>query len=218
MSQSTMQKIAHTAVGIPVHAVNALSDRLSEARSALEASAEKLSASAREDIDRWALEGEALVEKMMQRVRRDGPEAAAMMRDTMQGLTATATSPVNDVAEIPGVGDAYAERMRNEGVTTIAAFLARTEDEESLSRFADATGISSGRLMTWRQRVDLKAIDGIDEAYDTLLREAGYGTRAAVANADPETMSDRLAALTPDRMPSRSTIEGWIASADSMSS
>lgn len=213
MNQSTMQKIAHTAVGLPVHAVNALSDRVKQARTTLEASAEQLSASAREDIDRWALEGEELVEKMLRRIRRDGPEAAAMVRDTMHGLTATATSPVNDVSDIPGVGEAYAERMRTEGVTTIAAFMARTEDEESLKRFAEATEIAPGRLMSWRSRIDLKAIDGVDEAYESLLREAGYGTLASVATADPETMSDRLAAMSPDRMPSRSTIEGWIGSA-----
>lgn len=216
MNQSTMQKIAHTAVGIPVHAVNALSERLMDARKTLEASAEKLSASARDDIDRWALEGEQLVDKMMRRVRKDGPEAAATMRDTMQGLVATASSPVNDVADIPGVGDAYAERMRNEGVTTIAAFMTRTEDEASTKRFAEMTGIAPGRLMSWRSRIDLKAIDGVDEAYAALMREAGYATLAVVASADPETMSDRMAALSPDRMPSRSTIEGWIKSADAL--
>jgi len=215
---NTMQKIAHTAVGIPVHAVNALSERVMDARKTLEASAEKLSASAREDIDRWALEGEELVEKMMRRVRKDGPEAAATMRDTMHGLTATATSPVNDVSDIPGVGEAYAERMRSEGVTTIAAFMARTEDEEATKRFAEATDIAPGRLMSWRKRINLKAIDGVDEAYESLLREAGYATLALVASADPETMSDRMAALSPDRMPSRSTIEGWIKSADSLDS
>lgn len=215
---NTMQKIAHTAVGIPVSAVNALSERLMDARKTLEASAEKLSASARDDIDRWALEGEELVDKMMRRVRKDGPEAAATMRDTMQGLVATASSPVNDVADIPGVGEAYAERMRNEGVTTIAAFMTRTEDDESTKRFAKVTGIAPGRLMAWRGRIDLKAIDGVDEAYESLLREAGYATLALVASADAETMSDRMAAMSPDRMPSRSTIEGWIKSADSLDS
>lgn len=214
MTQSTIQRIAHTAVGIPVHAVNALADRVSDARATLEASAEKLSESAREDIDRWALEGEALVEKMLRRVRKDGPRAAASMRDTMQGLAATATSPVNDVGDIPGVGEAYAERMRNEGVTTVAAFLTRTEDPESMQRFSETTGIAAGRLTTWRERVDLKAIDGVDEAYEALLRDGGYATIAAVAGADAETMSDRLAALSPDRMPSRTTLDGWIASAD----
>lgn len=218
MNQSTMQKIAHTAVGIPVHAVNALSERLMEARKTLEASTEKLSASARHDIDRWALEGEELVDKMMRRIRKDGPDAAATMRDTMQGLAATAVSPVNDVADIPGVGEAYAERMRNEGVTTIAAFMTRTEDEASTMRFAETTGIAPGRLMSWRSRIDLKAIDGVDEAYEALMREAGYATLASVASADPETMSDRMAALSPDRMPSRSTIEGWIKSADALDS
>ncbi|MEX2654893.1 MAG: DUF4332 domain-containing protein [Acidimicrobiia bacterium] len=216
MTQSTMQRIAHTAVGIPVSAVNALMERLTDARATLEASAEKLSASARDDIDRWALEGEELVDRMITRIRRDGPEAAATLRDTMQGLAATATSPVNDVAEIPGVGEAYAERMRTEGVTTVAAFLARTDDEDSMKRFSDATGIATGRMKSWRSRIDLKAIDGIDDAYDGLLREAGYVSISVVAAADAETMSDRLAALSPDRMPSRTTIEGWIASADKL--
>lgn len=215
---NTMQKIARTAVGIPVSAVNALSERLTDARKTLEASAEKLSASARDDIDRWALEGEELVDKMMRRIRKDGPEAAATMRDTMEGLAATATSPVNDVADIPGVGEAYAERMRNEGVTTIAAFMTRTDDDESTERFAEATGIAPGRLMAWRSRIDLKVIDGVEEAYEALLREAGYATLASVASADAETMSDRLAALSPDKMPSRSTIEGWIKSADAVDS
>ena len=216
MTQSTMRRMANTAVGIPVSAVNALIERLTDARETLEASAEKLSTSARDDIDRWALEGEELVDRMIRRIRRDGPEAAATLRDTMQGLAATATSPVNDVAEIPGVGESYAERMRKEGVTTVAAFLARTEDDESIERFARATDIGAGRMKAWRARIDLKAISGIDEAYEALLREAGYSSIAAVAAADPETMSDRIAALSPDRMPSRPTIEGWIGAADAL--
>jgi predicted flap endonuclease-1-like 5' DNA nuclease len=216
MNQSSMQRIAYTAVGIPVHAVNSLMERLAEARKTMEASAEKLSESAREDIDRWALEGEELVERMLRRVRHDGPEAAATMRDTVEGLAATATSPVNDLSDIPGVGEAYAERMRTEGVTTVAAFMTRTADDDSLRRFAAATGITPGRLQSWRTRIDLKAIDGVDEAYEGLLREAGFATVASVAGADPEMMSDRLATQDPDRMPSRTTIEGWIASADAL--
>ncbi len=216
MKQSSMQRIAHTAVGIPVSAVNALMERLTEARKTVEASAEKLSESARADIDRWALEGEELVERMMRRVRRDGPEAAASLRDTVAGLAATVTSPANDIAAIPGVGEAYAERMRSAGVTTVAAFVARTADDDSLRRLAEATDIGAGRLSSWRRRVDLKAITGVDEAYEEFLQRAGYATIAAVAAADPEMMSDRLAALEPDRMPSRTTIEGWIASADKL--
>jgi predicted flap endonuclease-1-like 5' DNA nuclease len=153
---------------------------------------------------------------MITRIRRDGPEAAAKLRDTMQGLAATATSPVNDVAEIPGVGEAYAERMRTEGVTTVAAFMARTDDENSMKRFSEATGIATGRMNSWRSRIDLKAIDGIDDAYDGLLREAGYVSISMVAAADAETMSDRLAVHSPERMPSRQTIEAWIAAADTL--
>ncbi|HSJ28364.1 MAG TPA: DUF4332 domain-containing protein [Acidimicrobiia bacterium] len=214
MNQSTMQRITNAAVGLPVYAVNALMDRLAEARASLEASAEQLSASAREDIDRWALEGEEIVGRMMRRVRRDLPEAAATMRDTVQGLAATVVSPANDVSDIPGVGEAYAERMRNEGVATVAAFLARTEDPDSLQRFSSATGIGKGRLENWRTRVDLRAIEGVDEAYETILRRAGFASVASVASADPETMSRRIAAVDPDRMPSSTTIEGWITSAD----
>ena len=216
MTQSTMRRMAHTAVGIPVSAVSSLIERLTDARETLEVSAEKLSASARDDIDRWALEGEELVDRMLRRIRRDGPEAAATLRDTMVGLAATATSAVNDVGEIPGVGAAYAERLRKEGVGTVAAFLARTEDDPSIERLAQATEIGAGRLRSWRTRVDLKAIRGIDEAYESLLREAGYSTIAAVAAADPDTMSDRMAALSPERMPSTKTIEGWIGAADSL--
>jgi predicted flap endonuclease-1-like 5' DNA nuclease len=211
-----MQRIAHTAVGIPVHAMNSLMERAAEAREALEGSAEKLSESAREDIDRWALEGEELIERVLRRIRRDGPEAAASMRDTVEGLAATASSPVNDLSDIPGVGDSYAERMRKEGVTTVAAFMARTSDDEGLRRLSEATAIGMRRLETWRERVDLKAIDGIDEAYEELLRQAGYASIASVAAADPETLSTRLQKQEPDRMPSRSTIEGWIASADKL--
>lgn len=153
---------------------------------------------------------------MMRRIRRDGPEAAASMRDTLEGLAATATSPVNDVSDTPGVGNAYAERMRSEGVSTVASFMARTDDEDSMKRFAGATGIATGRLLSWRSRIDLKEIDGVDEAYEGLLRRAGYPSISAVAMADADAMTERVAALEPDRMPSRSTIEGWISSADSL--
>ncbi len=211
-----MQRIANTAVGIPVYAMNSLMERAGQARDALEKSADQLSESARADIDRWALEGEELVERVLRRIRRDGPEAAASLRDTFTGLAATASSPVNDVSDIPGVGASYAERMRNEGVTTVAALMARTADDDSLRRFAEATGIGTSRLETWRDRADLKAIDGIDEVYEELLRKTGYASIASVAAADPETISMRLESQEPDRMPSRSTIEGWIASADKL--
>lgn len=216
MNQSTMQRIAHTAVGIPVQAMNSLMERAAEAHIALEESADQLSEAARSDIDRWALEGEELVERVLRRIRRDGPAAAASMRDTLAGLTATASSPVNDVSDIPGVGASYAERMQNEDVTTVAAFMARTAEDDSLRRFAEATGIGTRRLEAWRDRTELRAIDGIDEVYEELLRKAGYASIASVAAADPETLSTKLQQQEPDRMPSRDTIDGWKASADKL--
>ena len=62
----------------------------------------------------------------------------------------------------------------------------------------------------------MKAIDGIDEVYEELLRKTGFASIASVAAADPETISMRFESEEPDRMPSRSTIEGWIASADKL--
>ena len=144
----TLQKFAHTAVGIPVSAVSSLMDRLADARRKVEESATELSESARSDIDRWALEGEELVERILSRVRNEVAGAG----DAVEAVVATATSEQVAVTEVPGIGPAYAERLSAEAVTTVAALLARTETDAELERLSNATDISVDRLSAWRER------------------------------------------------------------------
>lgn len=123
------------------------------------------------------------------------------------------------IEEIEGIGPAYAEKLRGAGVDTTDALLEKGASEHGREQLAEATGITKKQLLEWVNHVDLMRIDGVGSEYADLLEAAGVDSCAELARRNPANLAQtfvEIDAARPDwirRVPSETTIAGWIEQA-----
>lgn len=225
MTQQTLKKSAYAAVGVPVHAMNTVRERLSAARKAFDEMRDRVADDAAATFDQWADEGERLFASIEQRFtdRRDKIEEeissrTATMADVGRGLAETFTEPLIPIDEIDGIGPSYAAKLAKAGIISTAAFVERSKTKESLERLASQTGISDTLLEKWAASADLTRIKGVGDESMTLLNGIGIGTLSDLASAKPAALHEKAVALEAKSrdsfsIPSADTFRGWVASA-----
>lgn len=80
------------------------------------------------------------------------------------------------IAEIEGVGEVYAEKLRAEGISTVDELLGRCRKSSGRKEIADKTGISPKLILKWVNHADLFRIDGVGPQFAELLEAAGVDT------------------------------------------
>jgi predicted flap endonuclease-1-like 5' DNA nuclease len=235
-ARESMGKAAYAAVGAPVAAIKALSARVADLRDAVRASSKDMSDDLTREMNEWIAEGEKVIEKAMKRLRSSGAfdevrsrakqakEAAEVGIDKAsdrveKGLDVI--SPEEELTTINGIGPSYARQLEEAGVTGVADFLAQTGSARDVDRIADATGISSGTIESWRGQAELTRIGGIGESFQMLLHRAGVWTMSQLAASDPVELADELQAIdmpdAPEQMPSSDTVADWVSEAKKLS-
>ncbi len=225
MTQLTLKKSAYAAIGVPIHMMANLRERLTAARDAFEEMRDRVADEAADTFDQWADEGEKLFASIEQRFteRRDEIEEdittrAATMADVGKGLAETFTEPLIPIDEIDGIGPSYAAKLAKAGVISTAALVERCRTHESLGRLASQTGISETLLRKWAASADLTRVKGVGDDYMTMLNSLRIGTLSDLAAAKPEQLRDMAAALQdkardPLAVPSQDTFRRWTAAA-----
>ena len=123
------------------------------------------------------------------------------------------------IEEIEGIGPVFAGKLRDAGVDTTDELLEKGGSEHGRERLAEATGITKKQLLEWVNHVDLMRIDGVGSEYADLLEAAGVDSCAELAQRNPANLAQtflEIDAARPDwirRVPSESTIAGWIEQA-----
>ncbi len=229
MTQSTLKKSAYVAVGVPVHLMSLLRDRVASTRDAVEDLRDRLSEDAQAAFDEWVTEGERLVASLRGQVR-DRQESitgtvrssAGKAKDVGRGLTATLTEPVVSIDEIDGVGPAYAEKLATAGVISTRALVERCDSAEAIARLSDQTGIATALIERWVASADLSRVKGVGDEHMSLLNRIGVGSIAALAAANAADLHRRTVALEEDvparvsAIPSEATLGDWIRQAKAL--
>lgn len=226
MTQSTLKKSAFVAVGIPVHLMSLLRDRVASTRDAVEDLRDRLSEDAQAAFDEWVAEGERLVASLRGQVRdrresvtgtvRNG---AGKAKDVGRGLAATLTAPVVSIDEIDGIGPAYAEKLAAAGVISTRALVERCDSPEAIARLSDQTGIPTALIERWVASADLSRVKGVGDEHMSLLNRIGVGSISSLAAANAADLHRRTVALEEDvparvsAIPSEATFEDWIRQA-----
>jgi len=123
------------------------------------------------------------------------------------------------VADVEGIGPAYAERLAVAGIATTDDLLAAGAKPYDRERIAEATGISSKLILEWVDIVDLMRVPGVGPQYSDLLAAAGVGSPAELAHRNPAHLAvtvQEVVAARPGivrRIPSEAEIEAWIEEA-----
>ena len=123
------------------------------------------------------------------------------------------------IAEVEGIGPAYAEKLAAIGIKTTDDLLTAGASPSGRSNIARDSGISEKLVLEWVNNADLMRIPGVGTQYSDLLEAAGVDSPAELAQrnaANLETTFREVVAArtgTVRRIPTEAEIAGWIESA-----
>jgi len=119
---------------------------------------------------------------------------------------------------VEGIGEVYAEKLRNAGITTTDALLKTGSTPAGRKSIAEGADISSKLVLEWVNHADLFRIKGVGEEYADLLEEAGVDTVPELAQRNPDNLYKALEQTNEEkelvrRLPTRDQVAGWVAQA-----
>ena len=120
--------------------------------------------------------------------------------------------------QVEGIGDVYAQKLRDAGVATTGALLSQGATPKGREEIAAKAGVSGKLILEWVNHVDLFRITGVGEEYADLLEEAGVDTVPELAQRNAENLYQKLVAVNQEkalvrRLPSQAQVSGWIEQA-----
>lgn len=80
------------------------------------------------------------------------------------------------IAQIEGIGDAYAEKLIAVGVATTEELLKRAATPKGREKLAEESGIAEKLILKWANHADLFRIKGITGQFAELLEAGGVDT------------------------------------------
>lgn len=125
------------------------------------------------------------------------------------------------ITDIEGIGEAYAVKLRQAGVSTTESLLQKGGTPKGRQELAKATGFSTKMILNWVNRADLYRVNGIGAQYSDLLEAAGVDTVPELATRKPEALLETLAKVNEKKnlvnlMPGLSRVEAWVKQAKSL--
>lgn len=97
------------------------------------------------------------------------------------------------IAEIEGVGDAYAAKLKEAGIKTVADLLDKGATDKGRKDIAEATGISQKLILKWINHADLFRIDGVGPQFAELLEASGVDTVKEFRHRNAENLAAKMA-------------------------
>jgi len=125
------------------------------------------------------------------------------------------------ITDIEGIGEAYAVKLRQAGVSTTESLLQKGGTPKGRQELAKATGFSTKMILNWVNRADLYRVNGIGAQYSDLLEAAGVDTVPELATRKPEALLEALTKVNEKKnlvnlMPGLSRVEAWVKQAKSL--
>jgi len=122
------------------------------------------------------------------------------------------------LTEIEGVGEVYAQKLREAGIRTTQALLEKGASPQGRKEIAEKTGISETLILEWVNHVDLFRIKGVGEEYADLLEAAGVDTVPELAQRNPENLYPKLVAVNQEKklvrqLPTQARVSDWVEQA-----
>ncbi len=125
------------------------------------------------------------------------------------------------ISEIEGIGPAYAEKLKNEGLSTVEAYLEKAATKKGREEVAKATGISDALILKWANHADLFRIKGVAGQFAELLEAAGVDTVKEFRNRNAANLKVKMDEINAEkkltgRVPSESQLQDMIDIAKSL--
>jgi predicted flap endonuclease-1-like 5' DNA nuclease len=125
------------------------------------------------------------------------------------------------IADIEGIGEAYAKTLAEKGVTTTEALLEKCATPADRQKLAAETNLSGKLILKWANRADLARIKGIGSEYADLLEAAGVDTVPDLARRDAGNLYQALVATNEEKklvrkVPTENQVTDWVSQAKSL--
>lgn len=120
--------------------------------------------------------------------------------------------------QIEGIGDKYAQQLKNVGVGSLHTLLKKGATPQGRKSIEAETGISGKLILEWVNLADLFRIKGIGPEFSDLLEEAGVDTVVELAIRVPENLHQKMLEVNNAKnlvrqFPSMSMLKNWIGQA-----
>ena len=125
------------------------------------------------------------------------------------------------IIDIEGVGEVYAQKLKDAGVVTTDALLEKGASPKGRKELAEATGISDKLILEWVNLADLYRIKGVGSEYADLLEEAGVDTVVELAQRKPENLYAKIIEINEAkklvrRPPTQEQVSDWVSQAKAL--
>lgn len=116
---------------------------------------------------------------------------------------------------IEGIGEAYEEKLKANGVASIEALLETGAAKKGRAELAAKTGISEKLILKWVNHADLARIKGIGGEYAELLEAAGVDTVPELAQRKAENLMAKMIEINEAKklvrkLPTAGQVADWI--------
>ncbi len=123
-----------------------------------------------------------------------------------------------NIEEIEGIGQSYADKLRQEGIKTTEDLLEKGATSKGREKIADATGISLKLILKWVNHADLFRIKGVAGQFAELLEASGVDTVKELRHRVAANLYPRLVEVNDERnlcnrVPSLAEVERMVAQA-----
>ena len=125
------------------------------------------------------------------------------------------------IAEVEGIGPAYAEKLKENGIKTTEALLEAGATAKGRQALAAVTGISEKLILSWANKADLFRIKGVGEQYTDLLEAAGVDTVAELSKRRADNLTLKMTEVNEEKklvrkLPTEAQVSGWIEAAKAL--
>ncbi|TAE30930.1 MAG: DUF4332 domain-containing protein [Candidatus Kapaibacterium sp.] len=125
------------------------------------------------------------------------------------------------IGDIEGVGESYAAKLKDAGVSTVEALLEQGATGKGRAALAESTGISEKLILKWVNHADLFRINGVAGQYAELLEAAGVDTVPELAQRNAENLAAKMAEVNDAKnltnaVPSATTVAKWVVEAKTL--
>lgn len=122
------------------------------------------------------------------------------------------------LAEVEGIGPAFAAKLEAAGVTSQEDMLAKGKTPKERKGLAEKAGVTEKQLLNWLNRADLARVKGIGGQYADLLEAAGVDTVPELAQRKPESLHAKMTEVNEAKklvrkLPTSADVEAWVKAA-----
>ena len=122
------------------------------------------------------------------------------------------------LADIEGIGPAYANKLAKAGIRSLEMLLKKGANPAGRKEIAMMSGIGDALILEWVNLADLYRIKGVGSEYSDLLEEAGVDTVVELATRVPENLLAKMVEVNKaknlvNKMPGLKQVKNWIVQA-----